>query len=132
MLFRRLQSAFCRLYALYHHASGIRACIHLYIAKVAIALGLTRLRHWCTSIPIQNYCGRNRVQILSVGTTTTFSPRIWTPTTIGKKQGVREMMTMVMVVWMWLAREPGAGSGERGAGIKTAGSRDCRKKSRNR
>jgi hypothetical protein len=34
--------------------------------------------------------------------------------------------------WMWLAREPGAGSGERGAGIKRAGSRDCRKKSRNR
>jgi hypothetical protein len=33
---------------------------------------------------------------------------------------------------MWLAREPGAGSGERGAGIKRAGSRDCRKKSRNR
>jgi hypothetical protein len=34
--------------------------------------------------------------------------------------------------WMWLAREPGAGSGERGAGIKRAGSRVCRKKSRNR
>jgi hypothetical protein len=33
---------------------------------------------------------------------------------------------------MWLAREPGAGSGERGAGIKRAGSKDCRKKSRNR
>jgi hypothetical protein len=33
---------------------------------------------------------------------------------------------------MWLAREPGAGSGERGAGIKRVGSRDCRKKSRNR
>jgi hypothetical protein len=33
---------------------------------------------------------------------------------------------------MWLAREPGAGSGEQGAGIKRAGSRDCRKKSRNR
>jgi hypothetical protein len=33
---------------------------------------------------------------------------------------------------MWLAREPGAGSGERGAGIKRAGSRDCCKKSRNR
>jgi hypothetical protein len=33
---------------------------------------------------------------------------------------------------MWLAREPGAGSGERGAGIKRAGSRDCHKKSRNR
>jgi hypothetical protein len=33
---------------------------------------------------------------------------------------------------MWLACEPGAGSGERGAGIKRAGSRDCRKKSRNR
>jgi hypothetical protein len=36
------------------------------------------------------------------------------------------------VARMWLAREPGAGSGERGAGIKRAGSRDCRKKSRNR
>jgi hypothetical protein len=33
---------------------------------------------------------------------------------------------------MWLAREPGAGSGKRGAGKKRAGSRDCRKKSRNR
>jgi hypothetical protein len=33
---------------------------------------------------------------------------------------------------MWLAREPGAGSGERGAGKKRAGSKDCRKKSRNR
>jgi hypothetical protein len=33
---------------------------------------------------------------------------------------------------MWLAREPGAGSGERGAGKKRARSRDCRKKSRNR
>jgi hypothetical protein len=32
---------------------------------------------------------------------------------------------------MRLAREPGAGSGERGAGKKRAGSRDCRKKSRN-
>jgi hypothetical protein len=30
---------------------------------------------------------------------------------------------------MWLAREPGAGSGERGAGKKGVGSRDCRKKS---
>jgi hypothetical protein len=35
-------------------------------------------------------------------------------------------------VGMWLAREPGAGSGEQGAGIKRAESRDCRKKSRNR
>jgi hypothetical protein len=33
---------------------------------------------------------------------------------------------------MWLAREPGVGSGERGAGKKRAGSRDCHKKSRNR
>jgi hypothetical protein len=33
---------------------------------------------------------------------------------------------------MWLAHEPRAGSGERGAGKKRAGSRDCRKKSRNR
>jgi hypothetical protein len=36
------------------------------------------------------------------------------------------------IFWMWLAREPGAGSGERGAGKKRVGSRDCRKKSRNR
>jgi hypothetical protein len=33
---------------------------------------------------------------------------------------------------MRLACEPGAGSGERGTGKKRAGSRDCRKKSRNR
>jgi hypothetical protein len=33
---------------------------------------------------------------------------------------------------MWLVCEPGAGSGEQGAGKKRAGSRDCRKKSRNR
>jgi hypothetical protein len=33
---------------------------------------------------------------------------------------------------IWLAREPGAGSGEQGAGKKRAGSRDCRKKSQNR
>jgi hypothetical protein len=33
---------------------------------------------------------------------------------------------------MRLAREPGAGSGEREVGKKRAGSRDCRKKSRNR
>jgi hypothetical protein len=37
-----------------------------------------------------------------------------------------------LIDWMWLAREPGAGSGERGAGIKRAGSRDCHNKSRNR
>jgi hypothetical protein len=33
---------------------------------------------------------------------------------------------------MRLAREPEAGSGEQGAGKERAGSRDCRKKSRNR
>jgi hypothetical protein len=36
------------------------------------------------------------------------------------------------LVRMWLARELGAGSGERGVGKKRAGSRNCRKKSRNR
>jgi hypothetical protein len=38
MLFRRLQSAFCRLHALHHHASGIGACIHLFTEKVAIGI----------------------------------------------------------------------------------------------
>jgi hypothetical protein len=41
-------------------------------------------------------------------------------------------VTLHGVHWMWLIREPGAGSGEGGAGKKRAGSRDCRKKSRNR
>jgi hypothetical protein len=38
----------------------------------------------------------------------------------------------VALKWMWLAREPGAGSGEQGAGKKRVGSKDCHNKSRNR
>jgi hypothetical protein len=41
-------------------------------------------------------------------------------------------ITHVFYNGMWLAREPRAGSGERGVWKKRAGSKDCRKKSRNR
>jgi hypothetical protein len=49
-----------------------------------------------------------------------------------KMQDARSKVKNVSVVGMWLAREPRAGSGERGAGKKRAGSRDYCKKSRNR
>jgi hypothetical protein len=45
---------------------------------------------------------------------------------------MQQQVQAIVARWMWLAREPGAESGERGAGKKRAGSRDCRKKSRNR
>jgi hypothetical protein len=56
--------------------------------------------------------------------------KVWENLLLYEKRGVTE--ESLGDKGMWLAREPGAGSGERGAGIKRAGSRDCRKKSRNR
>jgi hypothetical protein len=45
---------------------------------------------------------------------------------------IKSAIGPLSIIGMRLARELGAGSGERGAGKKRAGSRDCRKKSRNR
>jgi hypothetical protein len=97
MLFRRSQSAFCRLHALHHHVRGIGTCIHLSTVKVATASGPTKLRHWCTSIPILSSPARDRGQIQCVGTITS-SPRIQIPTTMGTKQRASEMMMMAMMM----------------------------------
>jgi hypothetical protein len=75
MLFRRSQSAFCRSHALHHHVRGIGACIHWSTTRVATALGLTKPRHWCTSIPIRSSSARDQGQIQCIGTIT-ISPRI--------------------------------------------------------
>jgi hypothetical protein len=61
-------------------------------------LGLTKPRHWYTSIPIRSSSTRDQGQIQCVGTITTSSPRIQTPTTKGTKQRAREMMTVAMIM----------------------------------
>jgi hypothetical protein len=67
-------------------------------SKVTTALGSTKPRHWCTSIPIRSSSTRDRGQIQCVGTITTSSLRIQTPMTMGTKQRASEMMTAAMMM----------------------------------